>query len=287
MQVALENNLPSNPDFWDKETLLRLIDLAYGNVDKKVKRTKIKMLRRIPQFRQWLEGLVGAEKKHVEPKTTALFYEDYLRIKELWKKGLISTEDFLVIWLHIVTGAREGWDSEITKPNDDLDNAKTSLVGLRWENLEFVADTVILKVYEHKTQKTWRCDLKWLDPEIVPIFLRYRKESGSIIKTLTKCKTVKEFERYYRRLLKRVSELLNLPFTLKPHDMRRSHISILAELGIPMEIAVSGLMDFGVGWEDLSTALIFYTRFSRYVKEKLLEEAEKRKREIEQRLKAS
>jgi hypothetical protein len=47
-----------------------------------------------------------------------------------------------------------------------------------------------------------------------------------------------------------------------------------------MEIACSGLLDFGVGWEDLSTALIFYTRFSRYVKEKLLEEAEKRKEKL-------
>jgi hypothetical protein len=42
MQVALENNLPSNPDFWDKETLLRLIDIAYSNVDRRVKRAKIK-----------------------------------------------------------------------------------------------------------------------------------------------------------------------------------------------------------------------------------------------------
>jgi Phage integrase family. len=278
MRVAIENNLPSNPDFWDKETLLRLIDLAYSNVDRRVKRAKIKYLRRIPQFRQWLEGLVGAEKKHVEPRLSALFYEDYLRIKRLWKKGSISTEDFLLIWLHVTTGAREGWGSEIVKPNMDLDEVKTSLIGLRWENLEFVADTVILKIYEHKTQKTWRCDLRWLDPEIVPVFLKYRKESGSIIKTLTKCKTVKDFMKYYAKLLERVSELLNLPFKLKPHDMRRSHISILAELGVPMEIAVSGLMDFGVGWEDLSTALIFYTRFSRYVKEKLLEEASRRKK---------
>jgi Phage integrase family. len=273
MQIAIENNIPSNPDFWDRDTLLRLIDLAYSNVDRRVKRTKIKMLRRIPQFRTWLEGLVGAEKKHVEPKTTALFYEHYIKLKELWKKGIISTEDFLVIWLHITCGCREGWGSEIVELSEDLDNVRTSLIGLRWEDLEFIADTVILKIYEHKTQKTWRADLKWLDPEIVPIFLKYRRESGSIIKTLTRCRTVKEFMKYYTKLLERVSELLNLPFKLKPHDLRRSHISILAELGIPMEIACSGLLDFGVGWEDLSTALIFYTRFSRYVKEKLLEEA--------------
>jgi Phage integrase family. len=199
--------------------------------------------------------------------------------------GIISTEDFIVIWLHLVTGAREGWGSEIVRLSEDLDNVKTSLIGLKWEDLEFIADSIILKVYEHKTQKTWRVDLKWLDPEIVPIFLKYRKDKGSIIKTLTKCKTVKEFRRYYEKLLEKISELLNLPFRLTPHDLRRSHISILAELGVPMEIAVSGLMDFGVGWEDLSTALIFYTRFSRYVKEKLLEEAEKRKREIEEKIK--
>jgi hypothetical protein len=55
--------------------------------------------------------------------------------------------------------------------------------------------------------------------------------------------------------LKKISNLLGLGFTLVPHDMRRSHISILAELGVPLEIAVSGHMDFGVGWEDLKRRL--------------------------------
>jgi len=285
MNTAINNNLPSNPDFWDRETLLRLIDLSYSGVSKRLKRQKILYLRRIPQFRTYLEGLVGSVKRYIETKTSALFYEHYLKLKELWNSGLINTEDFLLIWLHITTGVREGWGSEVTKLSDDLDNAKTSLVGLKWENLEFIADTVVLKIYEHKTQKVWRADLRWLDPEIVNVFLKYRQDKGSIIKTLSKCKTVKEFRRYYEKLLERISKLLNLQFKLTPHDLRRSHISILAELGIPMEISCSGLLDFGVGWEDLSTALIFYTRFSRYVKEKLLEEASKRKKEIEEKIK--
>jgi hypothetical protein len=83
------------------------------------------------------------------------------------------------------------------------------------------------------------------------------------------------------KVLEKISKLLNLPFKLVPHDMRRSHISILAELGVPLEIAVSGHMDFGVGWEDLKTAVVFYLRFSRYVKQKVMEQINQRKKEIE------
>jgi hypothetical protein len=71
MEIAMRNNIVSNPDFWDKETLLRLIDLAYSGTHKKYKRYQLKLLRRIPQFRSMLDKLIGAEKKHVEPKTTA------------------------------------------------------------------------------------------------------------------------------------------------------------------------------------------------------------------------
>jgi hypothetical protein len=41
-------------------------------------------------------------------------------------------------------------------------------------------------------------------------------------------------------------------------------------------------MDFGVGWEDLTTAIIFYTRFSKYTKQRILEQAQKIKEQIAQ-----
>jgi len=80
--------------------------------------------------------------------------------------------------------------------------------------------------------------------------------------------------------LRRISKLLELPFELKPHDLRRSHISILAELGVPMEYAISGHMDFGVGWEDAKTALVFYLRFSKYTKQLLMQKIEETKKKI-------
>ena len=92
--------------------------------------------------------------------------------------------------------------------------------------------------------------------------------------------TVAQFKRWYYRLMEKIKEVLNYPVDLEPHDMRRSHISILAELGVPMEVSCGGLMDFGVGWEDLKTALTFYTRFSRYAKAKIIEMMNARKAEI-------
>lgn len=276
MNIAESLNLPTNPDYWSKEILLKMLD----TIQNPKKRIIIKKLRRIPQFRNWLEGYVGAEKKYVNPKMSVLFYENYLKLKELYRNGDIKEQDFLIVWLHITTGAREGYSSENVKLSDDLESVNTSLIGLKWENLEKMGESWILKIYEHKTAKIWTCDLSWLDPEILPILLKYRKDKGSIIKTLTGLKTVSEFEKYYRNLLKDISQKLNLEFTLTPHDLRRSHISILAELGIPLEIAVSGLMDFGVGWEDLSTALIFYTRFSKHKKESLLKELRERQKQF-------
>jgi len=287
MNYILNNktDIPSNPDFWTREILIPIIQEMWK--DPYERYTKIKLLRRITEFRLMLKGLQGAFMRIVKgrEKTTALFYADYLKLKRAWKEGKLSDTEFLIIWLHITTGAREGWGSEeITSLRLDLEQVKTSLIGLRWENIEFIGNTPILKIYENKTRSWWRCDLTWLDSEVSEYFIKnYYREKGSIIKTLLNKEslTVIEFKRYYEKLMKKISKLLGLQYELNPHDMRRSHISILAELGIPMEVACAGLMDFGVGWEDLKTALTFYTRFSRYAKAKVFELMNERKREIE------
>jgi hypothetical protein len=81
-------------------------------------------------------------------------------------------------------------------------------------------------------------------------------------------------------VLKKISKLLQLPFTLVPHDIRRSGLSILAELGVPLEIACSDRLALGVGWEDLKTAYVFYLRFSKATKERVLREIESAKKAI-------
>ena len=290
MNYILNNKpeIPSNPDFWTREILIPIIQELWR--DPYERYTKIKLLRRIPEFRMMLKGLQGAFMRIVKgrEKTTALFYADYLKLKRMWRDGKLSDSEFLIIWLHITTGAREGWGSEeITSLKLDLDQVKTSLAGLKFENMEFVSGIPILKIYENKTRSWWRCDLTWLDSEVSEYFIKnYYREKGSIIKALLQREnlTVIEFKRYYEKLMKKISKLLNLQYELNPQDMRRSHISILAELGVPMEISCGGLMDFGVGWEDLKTALTFYTRFSRYAKAKIFESMNIRKVEIESSL---
>jgi hypothetical protein len=178
------------------------------------------------------------------------------------------------------TGAREGWESTSLR-GSSLEDANTSLIGLKWDKLYQVHNTWILEVFESKTNKTWMCDLSWLDPEPINVLIKYRRNGGSIVASVTGIESVAEFRKFYSNALKKISNLLGLGFTLVPHDMRRSHISILAELGVPLEIAVSGHMDFGVGWEDLKTAVVFYLRFSRYVKQKVMEQINQRKKEIE------
>ena len=269
---------PTNPDYWTEDLVEEALWGIYGNYNA-VAEAMIK-LRRVPEWSQWFRGKIGAVTKRRNPVERALFYEHYIQLKKLWKDGVLSDAEFLVIALHIACGCREGWTN--VSESDDLDsqNVRSSLVGLKWENIAWTTDSCIINIYESKTEKWWKCDPKWLDAEIVELLKKYAKEKGSIIKTITGIETVGEFQRWYVKLLKQVSELLNLPYTLKPHDLRRSHISILAELGVPMEYAISGYMDFGVGWEDAKTALMWYLRFSKLTKHLLMQKIEETKKKI-------
>jgi integrase len=254
--------------------------VIYGNNYARIRRAMI-ALRRVPQWDKWFKGRIGAVTKFIVPKEKYITYEHYLRLKEEWRKGNLTTAEFLTIWLHLTIGCREGYEAEGVTDASKLDDVNTSLVGLKWEKLYQVGDTFVIQVYESKTGKTWTCDLSWLDAEPINELLKYRKDKGSIIASITGIETVGRFIKWYARTLAKVSKLLGLAFTLTPHDIRRSHISILAELGVPLEIAVSGHMDFGVGWEDLKTAVVFYLRFSRYVKQKVMEEIRRRQAEIQ------
>lgn len=265
--------IPTNPDAWNREILRSMVPECWK--DERRRAEKLILLRRIPKFRPWTEGMVGSVKKRAKPKLTAIFYGDYLRLKEFYHKGELDEATMLVIWLHITTGAREGYGSKAII-SDDIEKATTSLIGLRWERLQ----GHILEIYEHKTNATWRCNLKWLDEEMYHVLLRYRKRaSGSIIHDITGIRSIKEFVKWYSRQLEKVSVLLEKPYKLTPHDMRRSHISILAEFGVPLEWALTNKMMLGVGWDDLSTALLFYVTISPVTEMKLLTQLDEAKKE--------
>lgn len=273
---------PSNPDLWNEAD----VEEALWNIYKEYPRVARAMidLRKVPEWSNWFKGKIGAVTKRINPKMSALYYEDYIKLKNLWKQGELTDGEFLVIWLHITTGAREGYTLYSEKMDLDNPEVKSSLIGLRWEKLSKVGDSYIIEIYESKTEKTWYCDLTWLDREPLEVLLKYAKPSGSIMKTITGCKTVGEWSKWYRSLTKKVSKLLGLEYELSPHDMRRSHISILAELGVPMEYALSGHLDLGVGWEDAKTALVFYLRFSKVTKELLKQRINEMKKVIETKI---
>jgi len=280
MQYFAKAGKPTNPDVWSEHDVkLALFDI-FNNDYTKIRRA-MKALRRVPEWSNWFKGEVGAETSYIKPVVRFLTYEQYLLLKRLWREGRLSDSEFLVLWLHLTCGCREGWKAEGVTDKTLLEGCQSSLTGLKWEKLQYVANTWVLEVYESKTSKWWSCDLGWLDPEPISTLLKFKKGGGSIIEAITGLKTVGGFKKWYSDVLEKGSEMLKLPYKLVPHDLRRSHISILAELGVPLEIAVSGHMDFGVGWEDLKTAVVFYLRFSKYVKQKVMEEITKRKREIE------
>jgi len=280
-QYFVEKSMATNPDVWTEDDVEKALFEIYRNDFAKVRRS-MKYLRMIPAWSKWFEGKIGAEDKFANPIPRHITYEHYLEIKDLWKRGVLTDEEFLTIWLHLTTGAREGWNTLTQTESTNLEDAISSLVGIKWEKLHYVGGTWILEVYESKTAKSWSVDLSWLDSEPIEILIKkYRKERGSIIESITGLKKIGEFKDFYVKTLEKISELLNLGFKLVPHDIRRSHLAILAEFGVPLEVACGGLMDLGVGWEDLKTAFKFYLRYSRYAKQKVYETITTRKKEIE------
>jgi DNA-binding MarR family transcriptional regulator len=275
-----QHNMPTNPDVWNEQDVEKALFEIYRGDYAKIRRA-MKLLRRVPAWSNWFSGKIGAETSYVRPIPRHITYEHYLVIKRLWKEGKLTDKEFLPIWLHLTTGAREGWRTETQNESTPLEEAISSLSGLRWEKMYRTGDTWIIEIYESKTARYWTADLSWLDPEPIEALLRYKKEKGSIIASITGLKTINEFREFYTKTLAKISELLGLGFKLTPHDIRRSHLAILAEFGVPLEVACGGLMDLGVGWEDLKTAFVFYLRYSRYAKQKIMETIQVRKKEIE------
>jgi hypothetical protein len=155
----------------------------------------------------------------------------------------------------------------------DLDHeiVETSLVGIKWDNVIFTQDNdIIIKVYESKTAETWTLSGCWLGEWFVRILKErheYAKQHNikSVVKTILafygiNATTITAFERWYQSRTKRYTRKL-LGVELTPHRIRASHISILYELGVPLELAAYKT-GFGVGWADLSTAVDFYWRLT-------------------------
>jgi len=231
---------------------------------------------------------------------------------------------WLISGLHIEAGTREGWSSlELQieraiadgiqvniKPKDiwslDLDHdlVNTSLIGIKWEHAIWSPDGELLgfRIWEEKTKKWWELRIPWLDKELHEKWkevYEWAKHKGykSVVKSIllycgvkprnSKGKwTVSAFRAWYSRMCKKLKELLNLPWDMTPHRLRSAHISILAEFRIPMELVLhsAGNTGFGVGWDDLSTAVIFYMRFSMSLINEYLQQAEVIKQKIAQQI---
>ncbi|RLC60867.1 MAG: hypothetical protein DRI01_09495 [Chloroflexi bacterium] len=299
-------DVPSNPDMWEEDSIRRVIEMycqeKYENDLQKVPRCirlVKKTLRHIPKFSDWFKGEIGAEISFARFKENVLFYEHYVKMKRLVKEGKLSEVEWLIPALHILLGCREGWGTithQGKKLSDvKLDEAPSSLIGLKWRDAIFDANGKIIgfHIYEHKTEKVWSLRYNWLDPDIlVKVTEIYRKMNPkpeeSVVKTILRyyginIDTVAQFANWYKKVLKKISKELDLPWTLTPHDMRRAHLSIMADLEIPLEIALKDT-GFGVGWDDIKTAVDFYLRISSRRINRIIQRAEEIKKTIESQL---
>lgn len=277
------------------------------------------ILRRVPRWRDWFSGEIGTVRQVVRPKESTLYYEHYLKLKRIaLESGNPELKAFwLVAGLHIESGAREGWGSlenqlermeaqgvklkNIRGLGDiDLDDdlINTSLVGIRWSKAKWTPEGRLagFEIYEEKTKKHWNLSYPWLDQDIhqklEDVYYKTAKPRtiDSVVKSILvhyKVKppngatrwTVEAFRKWYTKWVKQLREMLGLPWDLTPHRLRSAHIAILAEFRIPMEMALSD-SGFGVGWEDATTAVIFYLRFSKTLIQDYLRQAEEIKKKL-------
>ena len=306
-------DVPSNPDYWAnnpefEEIIADIVmtmcleqDPSQGIKYNRCKARMLGRIKRVKEFRNWFEGLIGRVTNRIEPKEATLYLKDVYKLRQIVEES--NDKDLEAFYwcaiLHITVGSREGWESiknkvlqlkaqgvELPKKYEkpwslDLDDefVDTSLIGIKWKNI--LVDprekkVIEIKIYERKTRK-W-ATAKFLDliDERLPYklyeFYEYARKHNiqSVVKTIVKYYglvrenkvTVNWFKNWYTRHCSKLKKMLQLPWNINPHRLRSAHVSILAELRIPLELVLDHNVGFGVGWDDLTTAKIFYLRFS-------------------------
>jgi len=81
---------------------------------------------------------------------------------------------------------------------------------------------------------------------------------------------VNKFKNFLSKLMKKIEQYYGDELQerfgtrrLVPHDLRRTHVVYLIEAGVDLQyIAKSNEFQFGVGWDDLNTLLVYYARFT-------------------------
>ena len=301
-------DLPSNPDEWDRKHESLLIDIitkiASERMAKKERgmiglrrlvRSYLISLRALPCInnKQLFKGKVGSATKVAIPIEETLFLDHYLKLKRILFKESRSNEDkafFTIMFVHIWTGAREGWSSleaiarvksrdikDLEKADLDDPDIDVGLIGLKWSKAIWEKGKLVgFRIWESKTGDEWVLRYRWLDDEMADHLERiyeFAKAKGidSVVKSILMYYRVKPyngtwsvnaFKRWYKKRVKEIPKLLGEKWKeFTPHRLRSAHISILAELRIPLEIVLSNV-GFGSGWFDLNTARIYYLRFS-------------------------
>ena len=323
LERILKQPVTNNPDYWTEDFARSVIDIYCSQKHSEsfkimvCKRNMKLYMRRIPKWKDWFSGEIGSVKGVIRPKEATMYLEHYYKLKKIAQES----DDpelkalYLIVALHLWTGAREGYGSlrnklerlEATgikvKNNKlskiDLDDpiVDTSLIGIKWKNAKFDSQGNLIgfDVYEEKTKKTWTLSIQWLDDDISRLLLEVYEQTArkrridSVVKSIlvhyevdppkSKIWSVETFMRWYQKKVREISELLRLPWKLTPHRIRSGHIAILAELRIPLEMALSNT-GFGVGWDDMSTAIIFYLRFSQRLLKDYIKQAEQIKQQI-------
>jgi hypothetical protein len=291
--------LPLNPDLWAKEHEVELVRAIEDLCREKGYITEKKLLacrawyflriRRVERFYRLglFDGMVGRVIKRVEPKQEFMSLEQFKKLYYHY----ITTDDqefkawFEIVAFHLLLGSREGYGSvetriyyEMNSTREalrelDLDHeiVETSLIGVKWDNVIFTQDNdIMIKVYESKTSETWSLNSCWIGEWFVKILrerYEYAKQNNikSVVKTIlmyynVNAITIPAFEKWYQSRTKMYTKRI-IGVELTPHRIRASHISVLYELGVPLELSAYKT-GFGVGWADLSTAVEFYWRLT-------------------------
>ncbi|MEM2287915.1 MAG: hypothetical protein QW503_02385, partial [Sulfolobales archaeon] len=193
--------VPLNPDMWtlDHEdelyNAINALCTAKHGIKDEIKLRSCRAdymikLRRIKRFYDMglFRGRMGKVTSRIKPREEFLTLEQYRRLYEVYK----NTNDhdykawFEIMTFHLLTGAREGYESvpaiierlkahgitqvggkDITEINEysidlDEDIVKTSLIGIKWENFRWINGDFEIEIYEEKTSDVWKLLSCWI-----------------------------------------------------------------------------------------------------------------------------
>jgi hypothetical protein len=274
------NELKKLPHEWNEDDIARFLNMKYEyykktiqelaqknhkgfygkltekELDDRARENTRKYLVTIRRFLMWVgRSDLAVKFGHSEWKREYALI-DYISLEE-WKKieasELFTSEEILLLKLHITVGCREGHKE------------RSGLSGLRWSKINWKTNRI--DVYESKVKGglIWQgCSLELFWPDLPEQLKNAKRKNDSdfIVDSLMGFNSLNQVVEWYSSMNERLTKVLGRHYRM--HFNRKTHAIWLIEADVALEVIAGKPSQafFGVGWEDVQVLLQHYGTFT-------------------------